>query len=186
MGYAISWLGCRGLPFEAIISRLSLRTTDRHDEFAHAMISAQEIDDAWTIVVANQCNHEIVKAPSLAELSGGCQVIACNIEEHVMYSSAECWHDGRRIWHVEHASEEGENHLAAEGEPPNCLAQLVADAHRKRAEDSEIGWFFEIPLECAKALVGFKHDEDHPALDRAEFQVLEPLHPERKWWAFWK
>jgi hypothetical protein len=150
------------------------------------MISAQKIDDTWTLVVANRCNHKIVKVPSLAELSGGCQVIACNIEEHVMYSSAECWRDGRRTWRIEHANEEGENHLAAEGEPPDCLKQLVADTQRKQAEDSGGGWFFEIPLDCAKTLVGFKHDEEHLVLERDAFQVLEPILPERKWWEFWK
>lgn len=186
MGYSISWLACRGLPFEGVTSRLSLSTTDRHDEFARAIVSAQALDNGWHLLVANRCNHNIIKTPSLAALSVGCEVIACAIEEHVMYSSAECWRDGQRIWHVEHSSEEGENHLAVEGKPPDCLAQLVADTERKQAEDSEVGWFFEIPLDCAKTLVGFKHDEDNPILDRDAFLRLEPLQPERKWWQFWK
>jgi hypothetical protein len=45
------------------------------------------------------------------------------------------------------SGEEGENHLAVEEKPPNCLAKLVADTKRKQAEDSEVGWFFEIPLD---------------------------------------
>jgi hypothetical protein len=55
-----------------------------------------------------------------------------------------------------------------------------------QAEDSEVGWFFAIPLECVKTLAGFKHDEDNPILDRDVFLILEPLQPERKWWQFWK
>lgn len=186
MGYSISWLACRPLSFEAVLSRLSLRTTGRHDEFARSMISAQQIDDAWTLVVANRCDHEIVKAATLAGLSSGSEVIACTIEEHVMYALAECWRDGHRIWRIEHASEQGEKHLEVDGEPPDCLRQRLADAQRKHAEEGEVGWFFEIPLDFAKALVGFKHDEDHPLLERDGLRVLEPLVPERKWWEFWK
>lgn len=186
MGYAISWLACRGLPFETVLSRLALRATGRHDDFARAMISTQRLDDSWTLVVANRCDHSIVKASSLTALSEGCELIACNIEEHVMYSSAECWRDGRRLWHIEHASEEGEDHLAVQGAAPDCLARLLADLRRKRAEDGEVDWFFEIPLDCAQALVGFRHDADHPGLRDDGFHILEPLLPERKWWEFWR
>lgn len=186
MGYSISWLACRGLPFEAVISRLSFRTNGSKEEFTRPMVSAQTIDDLWTLVVANRCNHRIVKTPSLAELSSQCEVVACNIEEHVMYSSAECWRNGRLAWRIEHDSEQGENHLTIEGEPPDFLKQLVADTLREQAEDSEVGWFFEIPLNCAKSLVGFKHDEENTMLEYNGYQVLDPLRPERRWWEIWK
>lgn len=186
MGYSLSWLACRGLPFEAVTSRLSLRATDRHDAFSRAAISAQTLGDAWHLVIAHRCNHRIITAPSLAALSAGAEVVACAIEEHVMYASAEHWRDGQRIWHIEHCSEMGENHLAVEGSPPACLAQCVAETQRLQAEDREVGWYFEIPLDCAKRLVGFKHDEDDPHIDYDRFQVLEPSAPERRWWQFWK
>lgn len=186
MGYSISWLACRGLPLDAVLERLSLTATGRHDAYARAMVSAAPLDDASTLLVANRCGHAIIKAPSLARLSAGCELVACAIEEHVMYSSAQCWRDGQRVWHIEHASEEGDRHLAIEGQPPDGLAQRVADAERDQAEDDEVDSFFDIPLDCARLLVGFRHDEDHPALDGRPFLVLEPLRTERKWWQLWK
>jgi hypothetical protein len=106
------------------------------------MVSAQSLDNDWHLLVANRCNHNIIKTPSLATLAVGCEVIACTIEEHVMYSSAECWRDGQCIWHVEHSSEEGENHLAVAGKPPNCLAQVVADTERKLTAEQPVRGFW--------------------------------------------
>jgi len=186
MGYAISWLACRGLAFESVVARLGLRTTGRQNEFARERVSSQALDDGWILVVANRCNHAIVKAPSLAAVSEGCELVACNIEEHVMYASAECWRDGQRLWHIEHASEEGGDHLAVEGTLPDSLQQLLAGLRQRPRDDDESGDFFDIPLDCAMALVGFRHDVDHPAHEHDSFQVLEALPSPRKWWAFWK
>ncbi|MBL8451677.1 MAG: hypothetical protein JNK97_02950 [Zoogloea sp.] len=186
MGYAISWLACRGLAFESVVARLGLRTTGRQNEFARERVSSQALDDGWILVVANRCNHAIVKAPSLAAVSEGCELVACNIEEHVMYASAECWRDGQRLWHIEHASEEGGDHLAVEGTPPDSLQRLLAELRQRPRDDDESGDFFDIPLDCAMALVGFRHDVDHPAHEHDSFQVLEALPSPRKWWAFWK
>lgn len=186
MGYAISWLACRGLAFESVVARLGLRTTGRQNEFARERVSSQALDDGWILVVANRCNHAIVKAPSLAAVSEGCELVACNIEEHVMYASAECWRDGQRLWHIEHASEEGGDHLAVEGTLPDSLQQLLAGLRQRPRDDDESGDLFDIPLDCAMALVGFRHDVDHPAHEHDSFQVLEALPSPRKWWAFWK
>lgn len=187
MGYALSWLACRGLSFESVVTRLALRATGRQCAFAEEMISGQALDRDWSLVVANRCNHAIVRASSLATLSQGCEVLACNVEEHVMYASAEYWRDGQRLWHIEHASEEGDDHLAIDGPPPDCLGRLLAERGRKHRDDDGADDVFDIPLDCAMELVGFRHDLDHPLHQRGSFQALEPLPSgQKKWWVFWK
>jgi hypothetical protein len=112
MGYSLSWLSCRGLPPESLLSRLALSTTDRTSEHARSSIAMQQLRDDWTLVVARGCDHRIIRETSLAGLSAGCEVVACSIEEHVNYASSEYWRNGKRAWRIEHASDEDFRHLA--------------------------------------------------------------------------
>ena len=186
MGYSISWVHCRGLILETAAARLSLTVTDRFDEYARAGISAQSLDDCSLLLVANRCNHRIAKAPALASLSADCELVACSIEEHVMYASSELWRNGRQIWRIEHCAEEGPDHLSTEVDLPDCLEPLLIECKRNLSDDQETGWFFDIPLDCAKELTGFKHDEDCPGIDYDAFRILESIGTERQWWQFWK
>ncbi len=181
MGYSISWLSCRGLTTHAAFARLGLVETDRSTEYARAKFTAQGLPDGWQLIVADRCDHTMVRAPSLATLSVDCEVVACSVEEHVMFCWAEHWSDGTRRWRLEHSNEQGPEHLASEGTLPDFLAVLVARAGAAQATAPESDVYFEIPLQAAQHLTGFKHDEEHPALAYASFRVLESLAP-RKWW----
>lgn len=182
MGYSISWLACRGLAASTAYRRLGLTETARTAEYACAKFTAHELPDGWHLIVAGRCDHTMVRAPSLATLSVGGEVVACSIEEHVMVCSAEHWRDGTRRWRIEHSSEKGPAHLQADGELSEAVAAWVAGAEAAQAADPEVDAYFDVPLQAAQQLVGFKHDETHTALDYDSFRVLEPEGGGRKWW----
>lgn len=182
MGFSISWLSYRGPAAQAAYQRLGLTETTRSAEYARAKFTAHELPNGWQLIVADRCDHTMIRAPSLATLSADCEVVACSIEEHVMVCSAEYWRDGSRRWRIEHSSERGAEHLDTEGEVPDFLPALVASARAAQAADPEVDLYFEIPLQAAQRLAGFKHDEDHPALAYDAFRVLEPEGAVRKWW----
>ena len=182
MGYSISWLACRGLTAQTALKRLGLTETTRTAECARAKFSAQSLPGEWHPIVANRCDHTMIRAPSLANLSVECEVVACSVEEHVMHCSAEHWREGTRRWRIEHSSEKGAEHLDTEGELPAVLAALVAGAAAAQAADPDVDAFFDVPLQAAQQLAGFKHDEEQPALDYDSFRVLEPEAAGRKWW----
>jgi hypothetical protein len=109
-------------------------------------------------------------------------VLACSIEEHVMVCSAELWSEATRRWRIEHSSERGREHLQAEGELPEGLAALITAAEAAQAADADVDAYFDVPLQAAQQLAGFKHDETHSALNYDAFVVLEPEGGTRKWW----
>ncbi|MBL8450695.1 MAG: hypothetical protein JNM32_12355 [Dechloromonas sp.] len=185
MGFSLSWLACRGPSFEVVATRLGFVPGGKRVSFLQSPVAGRTLADGWHLLVAKRCDAPLVKAAALAGLSTDCTVVACSIEEHVMFSSAEAWQHGKRLWRVEHAGEEGEDHLALDGSPPDFLEQRITDARACQSEDSEVGWFFEIPLDCAKHLVGFKHDEIRPELEDEGFIVLQSMRGEKAWWRFW-
>ena len=93
-----------------------------------------------------------------------------------MYSSAGAWDDGRRLWKIEHDAQQGIEHLAIQGEVPASLApigeRLGAKLQAVAGEATGIDFVFDIPLEVAAALTGYRHDVNAPGADDDGFEVL--------------
>jgi hypothetical protein len=163
MGYSIAWVAVRGLPEEAAIARLALSPTGQLAQYAEEEVGGRLVPDDWFLVVARGCDHRIIADSQLARLQVDCEVIACSVEEHVMYSSSELWSNGKRTWRVAHDAQRSIDHLAAEGDlPGDFAATRTLYAGRQQSEgrkDAAVDCYFEIPLMLAKVRVGFKHDE---------------------------
>jgi len=186
MGYSLAWVAVRGIPHEAVLERQGLRSTGRRADFAESPISAWSPSNGWSLVIARGCDHRILKQGNLARLSMGCDVIACSIEEHVMFSSSEYWSNGTRQWRVGHDAQRALDHVLVQGQsPPDYAATLDRFSVQQTAEggaDAGVDHYFEIPLMLAHARVGFKHDEVDVTTD-GQFEVLEDLAASSKpWW----
>jgi hypothetical protein len=109
----------------------------------------------------------------LARLSSNCEAVTCFVEEHVMFSAVYGWRAGQQQWSIVHESERSIEHLAASGELPAEFAairdRLAAEQQRAGGKDAEVDFMFAVPVEVAKALTGFSHDQD---VDGAAFEVL--------------
>lgn len=203
MGWSLSWTAVRGKPPEAVLEAHGLRPTgaawdlpDRRHPFAWAAL-----DGGWVLVVSSPSGALDAEAartgkglfklrawhdprfmdeseasdPFLASLSAGCEVVCCFLEEHVMVSRAAGWKDGDRLWSVLHDGQEDDvGDLQVVGAPPPELATIEAAARaEQRATPEGVDFVFDVPVDLAKALTGFRHDE----LER-EYELLEPV-PER-------
>jgi hypothetical protein len=194
MGYSLTWLAVRGISFPAAAERLGLAPTGEVADYAERDVSARPVSGDWSLVVARGSDHRIAAARQLAALSADCEVIACSIEEHVMYSSCELWLRGQRRWRVVHDAQEGIDHLLASGDLPDDFAATRARfADQQDAEDgTDVDLYFEIPLVLAQSRVGFKHDEVNASEDHEKFQVLRETSPSaddsrrKPWWQFWR
>lgn len=109
-----------------------------------------------------------------------------------MFSSAEQWVDGTMLWRAEHVGENGLINLKTSGVlPPTFQAMVDAQAAKQQAEGGEtanVDHYFDIPLNAAKTIIGFKHDEEVLGVKYDNFELLSqsvPLRTGNPWWQFW-
>jgi hypothetical protein len=196
MGYSLSWLAFKGAAIETSLETLGLSKTTLKAEWGRKSVTGHALRDGWHLVIAPRCDHPLISESSLAALSKKAQVIACRIEEHVMFSSAEFWEHGKKVWCVEHDAQQSKRHLETEGALPVSYNIVVREATEQQDEEDqgpkEVDFYFEVPLQTAKEIAGFKHDDENASLDQSQFEVYASLSDPlgegaaRKWWQVWK
>jgi hypothetical protein len=196
MGYSISLLALQCADPGAALSHLKVERTGEFCEYADAPLSGYALPSGWYLVVDSRRRADSLLHPDvLGVLSRKCPVIACAIEEHVMYTSAEQWDRGSMVWRALHVGENGPIHLETEGTVPPSFQAIcathVADQQAEGGAEADVDHYFDIPLMVAKEIIGFKHDEESPGVDYARFDLLRELseaarQPQsRPWWRFW-
>lgn len=183
MGHALSWIATRGLDKDLLHSRLQLSATGTPALKRDLRAQSREQPDGWRLVILGCAEHPFLKDSHLAALSQGCTALACNVEEHVMFSSAEQWTDGRCLWRLRHQGDIGLHNLEVLGDPPDSFRKIESDCRKRQATDTEqppVDFTFEIPLLVAKSIVMFKHDEsDWEGFESLQWQGSRP------WWRVW-
>jgi hypothetical protein len=179
MGFSIAWVAVRGRFHSAVLAELGLRATGHYEEFPESPLACASLPTGWFLVFDNKF---VLPDPlPLARLSAGAEVVTCFVEEHVMVSAATGWRNGRQMWSVEHDSVEGVSHLVATGELPPAFVSIRDEQMGKQASDggeqSGVDYVFDVPIEVAKALTGFRHDTypgdvDTDAAELEKFEVL--------------
>jgi hypothetical protein len=128
------------------------------------------------LVVADRSGHRLMRDPILQGLSGGCEVITGDVEEHVMVSIATGWKDGRRVWSVTHDGQRDMEHLQTEGDLPAAFTsirdRLRSEQQTAGGRKADVDYTFDVPVELAQTLTGYRHDADIPGAGADPFEVL--------------
>ena len=187
MGFAISWLALKGKAPGNVREELGFSETDNHEEFPESKINACNLSNEWYLIYINKCESSFVSDKVLGPLSNGCEVIACVIEEHVMYSRAQYWRSGNKVWQVVHDAQQGMLDLEYEGQLPENFDSIRASSFSEQelegGEEAEVDYIFDVPLLLAETITGFKHDEDIPDLEYTVLTINK--HKTGPWWKFW-
>ena len=177
MSFSIAWVAVRGRFHSAVLVELGLRATGHYEEFPESPLTCACLPTGWFLVFDN--NFELPEPLPLARLSAGAEVVTCLVEEHGMTSAASAWRNGGQIWSIEHDSIEGIFHLVATGELPAVCVAIRDEYLKKQASDggeqSGVDYVFDVPIEVAKALTGFRHDTWPGDADEGELQKFEVL-----------
>jgi hypothetical protein len=178
MGVSLSWIGVEGTPPSEVLMKLGLSETGMAGGYYNFPIAGLALPTGWYLLTAKPCDHPILSDRILCELSAGARVIACAIEEHVMYQMAALWSDGKETCSVQHrGGDHGIMDLVVKGAPPKIFEDLRAQQFARQSEaggaDTDVDYIAEIPLELARSVVGFKHDEINPAIDDRSFRELQ-------------
>lgn len=176
MGYSLSLLAVQTTDPAEALQQLGYIRTGQLCEYAREPLSGYELTANWFLIVARGCDNRFLQPKVLGPLSEHFPVVACSIEEHVMFSSAEYWVSGNQVWRAEHVGENGPIHLNTSGALPQGFEAMAAA--RKEMQEADGGekagvdHYFDIPLNAAREIMGFKHDEDVPGVDYESFELL--------------
>ena len=177
MGYSLSWLAVRGKTPEAVREVLGFHPTGEREAIPESSLSAVEMPNGWYLVVSNN-DSQVAPDEVLEQLAtDGAEVVTCFVEEHVMMSQATGWADGEMLWSATHDAQRARDHLEGEGDVPAAYAAIASEAKDKQevadAEKRRVDYLFNVPVDLAYSIVGYRHDRDVPGLEGEIFEVLE-------------
>ena len=140
------------------------------------------------MIVSNHGSPALMEKKMLARASAEAEVVCCFVEEHCMCSSAQGWRNGSEMWSVFHeAATGGISHLETKGDLPAAF-NGIRDQQRAKQEaaggsKAGVDYIFDIPVELAQALTGYRHDVAIPELGDRAFEVLTTTAatPRRSW-----
>src|SRR6185437_6139789 len=173
MGVSMSWCAVREEHAEALLQQLGLTPTSKTEEIPESLISIGKFDTGWRVICYNKVVCPFLQPQHLAELSKERDLLFCQVEEHLMWSSADMWSAGAVAWRLAHEGEHGPKGLDAYGALPPSFPAIRQEMEQEQrdagGDDADVDYIFEIPLRVARDLVGFKHDEDWPHLIGGQF-----------------
>jgi hypothetical protein len=184
MGYAVTWIAVRGKEPAQIQREYGLEPTGEFEEIPESPIVGANLPGGWYLVFRN--DWWVPGDAFLRRLSTGAELVDCSVEEHTMCSSAVGWKDGRQIWEAWHDAQQGSAHLEYTGDLPPSFAAIRDRLIARQTEMNDADYIFDIPVELAKDLTGFRHDEDIPGASAEPFELLRPIPAAKKWWQFWR
>lgn len=188
MGFSLEWMAVKGGTRESVLDALGLRGTGEREEIPEAELTGAALPAGWYLLVANHSRLPLMDSKVLAGVSVDAEVVSCFVEEHVMCSCVQGWQRGREVWSVMHMADTGGiDHLETKGELPPAFAP-IRDQQRAKQQaaggaKAGVDYIFDIPVELACTLTGYRHDQDIPGLDDTPFEVLATTEatPRRSW-----
>lgn len=171
MGYSFSWVAVQQKAEAALRTHFGLRELDETAGAADFPLSFARAGE-WSILQWDHQDH-LIDDRLLQALSVQGRVVAVMLEEHVMFSSVEEWENGQRKWAVAHCGDIHVLHLDQEGKLPAAFSSINEQQQAKQTDAGEkarVDHICEIPLDLAKAVVGYRHDEEGLTFREVEAQ----------------
>jgi len=176
LGACMSWVAVHGRDSQAVLDELGWRRTGEHEEFPESPTTCATLRPGWFSIAMLNRADAYDGTLDLARLSKGAELVACFVEEHVMFSAAALWRDGSKIWSIEHDAQQGVRHLVVSGQLPAEIEVIIEEA--KSSQDAEdkgnagVDFIFDIPVDAAQRLTGFRYDRSDVDGIALTFDVL--------------
>jgi hypothetical protein len=171
MGLRCSWLAVEGVGRAELLQCLNLVETGREADTGCGRFGDMcfnERANGWIVVFCEDfdwSSRERVAAVSSLGLSMGCQ-----FEDKVeMACVAFAAKDGKELWRVFHKNDPP-GRLDVSGNPPSVYYSIRDHWAREQEEKGGADYFWEIPVELAKAVCGYRMDEED-----TPFQEVKPV-----------
>jgi hypothetical protein len=193
MGFAISWVAVHGKSSQQVLDHFGLVRSGSTEEFPEAPLTCATLPSGWFLLFANAFASPLVSDKSLKDISAGCTAVSCQVEEHVMFSSATCYKNEQLTWHTEHDAQKGIYDLVTKGSTPSQLQAIHAASKQQQDEaggdKADTDYIHDVPVQLAQSITSFRHDQDVVGAGAKPFEVLESTGklkpPSKPWWKVW-
>ena len=162
MGAPVGWIAVQGLDRDRILGVTDLVEVQPGKRLKASMWSQS---NGWTIVLT--VDFDFPTPERMAALSAEGRAVALSADERPMVSVVRGYEDGKAVFAIEHdGGQQGVRHMETAGTPPPewpaILDRLTKDQDAEDAGEAQVDFLFDAPLELAKALCGYRHDEAWP------------------------
>jgi len=168
VGVALSWFAVKAGLEDVALEELGLESYGEPFRDLPDLMGVGTLPDGWLLFVFHRDLKRAFEEPFVA-LSRHGPAVACAIEEHVMYQEVRGYENGAETWRITHDPTRASSlyHLEVAGEPPANLEPIhrraVAEQDAEGGEDAGVDFISDVPLDVAKSICGFKHDDEWPA-----------------------
>ena len=176
MGYSLSWFAVRGKDPEMVLAELGLSLTGEREEVPEAPLTSVRLKTHWFVVIMNEVNSQLL-SKATRQVSFMAELLTCHVEEHVMQSGCAYWKEGEKVWSVEHDAQIDHTHLTISGNAPTELGAI----RQRLVNEPGVDRVFDVPVEMAKLVTGFRHDEDFSNGEAFPFEVLQKSGVQSSW-----
>jgi hypothetical protein len=175
VGFKISWVAFNGLSKEDALRTLNATDTGEADEYNETPFSGAELPGGWYIVFSN--DFGFVTPTLLESLSSNCTLIACQLHEGIMFSASYGFSHGIGQWVVVHDRQDGIRDLTVKGTPPEAFEDIRVRISQEQddngGDESDVDYYFDVPVDLAESICGYRHDRVEFAWGAPQFTVLD-------------
>jgi hypothetical protein len=158
MGSSLSWFASRKTVPKEVMDEISkgFKKGPMSRLREAGVVSDQHLPSGWHAVYVERGDVIQANSAQMEKLSIGTTVVACFIEEHVMYSSAAQWDNGKLTWMVIHDSQKGPLNMQATGQLPPQYQKIFEGLKAKQVNPGDCDYLFDVPVEVAHAVTGIR------------------------------
>ena len=173
MGFRVLLIAISGKEPGTIHDELGVVPTQQFEESAESPVVGVSLSNGSYLLYINDSELTVPRDDVFARLSKNARLLACYANETCMESIATSWENGLSKWSVHHDSQQGIEHLETSGTLPSQFFSIRKKALAQQKSGNDTDYVFDIPVELAKEVGGFRYDCDIEGAEGKPFQVLE-------------
>jgi len=177
MGFQVAWVAIRDVEPTDVLAFYNLASNGENGEYPEALISAVELPNNWYLIHFNDFLPSQIDDEVLLELSKLGHVISCQVHEGMMASVVRSYHAAKKLWSVVHNAQVGIDNLDVSGFVPKAFDNIYEQVEQNYKEDPHggIDYYFDIPIELARSIVGYRYDYRLQLDDTHPFKSLDDV-----------
>jgi hypothetical protein len=170
MSYSVSWIAVRGKTPRKIRLALGLQASGVWQPEPDCPIAGAMLTSGWYLVRAEGFTSVLSDPTVGAELSQGCDLVTCSVNEAEHLSAAGQWENGERLWVIRHDGWRGRRSVETYGTLPLGFESIEDEL--LELEEADRDAFYEMPINAAEALTGYRHDAKRTNIKDNGYELL--------------